>query len=279
MKLLTIITVTKNRPTQLINCAGNSLSKQKKFNFDWLVISDGECVSTKNAIKEFKTTCHFPVKYWAIPSQPNQFGLCVGRNFGIAKAESQYITYLDDDNSFTTDFVDSIDKFLVANSSVNYCIPLANRTRGIWKNNQLKITSSFISPGENTTIAELVNHQQLFDSNGFVHSQANCPQWNSDYRIYCDYEYFLQCSNSWNPDSFAILPQVLVNYLQTTEGVIGQSNYNDWAIELERIIENAHNYSILQSNPEYIKSLRQLQQKYQTRQAKNSIPKAFQLKK
>jgi glycosyltransferase involved in cell wall biosynthesis len=278
MTSITIITVTKNRHKQLIDVAGNSLIKQTNQNFEWFVISDGKCQNTEDAIKQLISDVSFPIKYWQIDTQPKKFGLCVGRNLGIANAQSKYITYLDDDNSFTPDFVDSVFKFYSTNPSINYCLPLANRTRGIWSNNQLKITSSFISPVQNTTIVELVIHQQLFDSNGFVHLNANCPQWNRNYRIYCDYEYFLQCLNVWNEATFALLPQVLINYLQTTTGIIGQSSYRDWAIELKKIIENAHNYLILQANPKYIDTLKQLQEKYQTKQEKDNTPKAFKKK-
>ncbi len=274
---LSIVTVTKNRPAQLINTAGNSLNKQSNYDFEWLVISDGECALTKNAIEKFRANSPFPVKYWQIKSQSNQFGLCVGRNVGIAKARSKYITYLDDDNSFTPNFVNSILKFFIDHPSVNYCTPLVNRTRGVWNHEQLKITCNFISPRPDTTIPELLTHQQLFDSNGFIHLKNQCPQWNPNYRIYCDYEYFLQCSNSWSLESFALIPQVLVNYLQTTEGVIGQSKYEDWAIELEKIIENKNNYSVLLSDFTYLETLQQLQQSFKAKQQKSSVPKAFKL--
>lgn len=275
MTLITIITVTKNRHKQLIDVAGNSLIKQTNQNFEWFVISDGKCQNTEDAIKQLISDVSFSIKYWQIDTQPKKFGLCVGRNLGIANAQSKYITYLDDDNSFTPDFVDSVLALVSANPSINYCLPLANRTRGIWSNNQLKITSSFISPSQDTTIPELITHQQLFDSNGFVHLNANCPQWNPNYRIYCDYEYFLQCLNVSNEATFAIFPQVLINYLQTTTGIIGQSSYRDWAIELKKIIGNQYEYSILRSNPRYTEALKQLQEKYQAKQEKDNTPKAF----
>jgi hypothetical protein len=66
-----------------------------------------------------------------------------------------------------------------------------------------------------------------------------------------DYEYLLQCYSLWGKGSMAILPEELVLYVQTNEGIIGQSRYKDWVREFEYLWNNRSNYSIFQSfNPE-----------------------------
>jgi glycosyltransferase involved in cell wall biosynthesis len=271
---LSIITVTRTRPLQLINQAAFSLQQQTSLDFEWIVINDGGDYQTRISVAN--QIRNFPVIYREIEHSPTGFSLCHGRNLALKLANGKLVTYLDDDNSFKPNFVEQTIEFFFNHPHIKCSLPLQKRRREVWQNGKLiKIGKSFISPLPNTNIEQLITHQQLFDSNKFTHFHSLATQWNPSYRIYCDYEYFLQCLSLWGLDSFKINPLVLVDYIQTTLGVIGQSSYYDWAIELERIIENACNYSILQSHPEYIKSLQQLQQKFKTKQQSSSVPEAF----
>ena len=81
--------------------------------------------------------------------------------------------------------------------------------------------------------------RELFDSNGFVHCRQDAPRWNPHYKVFADYYYFLQCLKVWKPEGFKLNPLVLVDYVQTSDGVIGQSSYGDWSGELESILNNA----------------------------------------
>ena len=260
-KLISVITVTKNRTRSKIENAADSLLKQTDTKFEWLVISDGVDSDTGAAISQISQTALFPIRYWELDNpHPNQFGLCLGRNLGRHQARGKYLTYLDDDNSLTADFIATTKTFLQQNLGVKYFLPQARRSRGIWQGDKFQRRSSFISPQDNTTIAELIIHQQLFDSNGFVHLAENAPFWNPNYRIYCDYEYLLQCIQTWGEDRFKMMPNILVNYIQSERGVIGSSNYRDWASELRSILFDK-SYSLLKKR-EYRSQLETLQRKY-----------------
>ncbi|MGB5634159.1 MAG: hypothetical protein WBM86_15455 [Waterburya sp.] len=114
---------------------------------------------------------------------------------------------------------------------------------------------------------------RVVDSNGLTHHRQDAPRWNPNHRIYCDYEYFLQCLSLWGCNCFALNPQPLVEYIQSNQGIIGQSNYDDWAKELKQILANQKSYQILADNPEYLKALNSLQDKYQKKhQVKLNIP-------
>ncbi|MGB5634022.1 MAG: glycosyltransferase family A protein [Waterburya sp.] len=76
---LSIITVTKNRPLQLINNAANSLLNQNSQEFEWIVVSDGKNPATEKAIEDFKVSADFPISYSTAESSQSEFGLCVGR--------------------------------------------------------------------------------------------------------------------------------------------------------------------------------------------------------
>jgi hypothetical protein len=95
----------------------------------------------------------------------------------------------------------------------------------------VKQGKEFFSPTPDCTVDELITHQQLVDSNGFAHRSIAFIKdlsWNPDLRIYIDYEFFLKCASYWRRESFGLNPAVLVDYVQTNQGIIGSSTYQEW---------------------------------------------------
>ena len=86
---------------------------------------------------------------------------------------------------------------------------------------------------------------------------------------------FFRAKRKWGSSCFSINSQPLVEYIQSNQGIIGQSNYGDWAKELQRIIDDVENYRILTDNPEYLKCLQALQDKYELKQQKKLNLPAF----
>jgi hypothetical protein len=165
---------------------------------------------------------------------------------------------------------------MAVNSQTKFAIPLQKRSRQVWQNGGIVSQGkTFISPHLNTNISDLICQHQLFDSNGFTHYKANAPSWDPKYRIYCDYEYFLQCIDVWGYNSFSLNYQPLVEYVQSSQGIIGQSNYGDWAIELKQILDNRLNYLTLVESGKYLSCLQLLQSKFQSKHRQKLDMPAF----
>jgi hypothetical protein len=98
----------------------------------------------------------------------------------------------------------------------------------------------FISPHAQSTTQDLIQKKTLFDSNGFTHVLMGAPTWNPVYRIFADYEYFLQCLCLWGNQCYGLNQRVLVNYTQSSDGIIGQSSYQDWIQELQSILQGSY---------------------------------------
>jgi hypothetical protein len=131
------------------------------------------------------------------------------------------------------------------------CLPQQWRRRDVKRDGQtVKQGTPFVAPAPNTTIKDLITQRSLFDSNGFTHRSNNSLSWNPTYRIFCDYEFFLQCLDQrWKcARAFKLLPEILVDYIQTTEGVIGASTYRDWADELLQLYRSRFQYDSLKNN-------------------------------
>ena len=245
---LSIITATRNRSHLLRNKALASLLKQTKYSFEWVVVNDGGDPATKEIVQD----CQFPFphQYVEIEHPIAEFGLCVARNVGIDLAKGDLLTYLDDDNSFYPQFVETLDSLVANQPSLGVVIPQQLRRRdAIVDGHLIRKGKPFVSPKCGTSIAELLAHRALIDSNGLIHPCADAPRWNPSYRIYCDYEYFLQClqlTSMWA--SPIVLEAVLVKYIQSSEGEIGGSSYADWADELQRLYDERERFTSLNSD-------------------------------
>lgn len=245
---ISLITTTYNRPTQLADIAIISLLAQTNSNFEWIVVNDGANLETRSLIDSLQTT--FPLNYLETP----RIGLCAARNLGLQAASGDLVCYLDDDNSLNPNFMEEAIAFFENNSTITYSMTRQHRGRNVVEKGQLvKSGQTFTSPTPECQITDLLSMKQLFDSNGFVHCRHHAPIWNPELQVFADYEYLLQCASIWGRSGFQLNPLVLVNYIQTNEGIIGQSNYQQWCEELEYIWKNREAYAVFESlSPDFL---------------------------
>lgn len=272
---VSFVTATYNRPKLLASTAFPSIQNQSDRNFELVVINDGANPDTKEVVTSFKSSVDFPVRYLEMEHLRDGFGLCYARNLGIEVAAGDIITYLDDDNSITSNFVASTRQYFYEHPHVRYGIVKQQRRRDVMERDRLiRQGKLFVSPSTNCcSLAELVDQQEIFDSNGFTHYRVDAPKWNPQFKIFADYEYLLQAAQVWGEAAFGFNNSILVNYIQSSHGIIGSSNYHQWVIELSNIVASSCNYAILQGNSREV--LKQLVEIYKTKAQSHSIPKAF----
>ncbi len=275
---LSIITATYNRPMQLASTALPSIQSQTDRNFEWVVINDGANPDTKDIINSIKARADFPISYIEMehPEPSSGFGLCYARNLGLDAAGGDIVSYLDDDNSIAPEFVASMRQYFEQHPNVRYSMARQQRRRDVIRNGSvIRQGKPFVSPSNCCSLQQLLWQQEIFDSNGFVHYRSNAPRWNPQFKVFADYEYLLQCACIWGEGGFGLNNSILVNYIQSSIGIIGSSNYEQWATELSLIVSNQANYFILQDNA--VEPLEQLVNTYITKGKISLMPKAFAL--
>jgi glycosyltransferase involved in cell wall biosynthesis len=241
---LTIITATHHRADQLARHCLPGILWQTDQEFEWLVINDGKDEPTRQLMAGLKPGVAFTYLEMAHPEIG--FGLCQARNLGLTHARSHLIAYCDDDNALHPGFVAATKEFFQEYPQVRCAMVQQNRRRDVMSDGTVvRQGKPFVSPGEQTTVTQLVRQEALFDSNGFTHHRQDAPRWNELYRVFADFEYFLQCLAVWGLDGFKLHKQVLVDYVQSSQGVIGQSSYADWATELQLLLEQYENAGVL----------------------------------
>jgi glycosyltransferase involved in cell wall biosynthesis len=271
---LSIITATYHRAKMLASRALPSVMAQTCHDFEWVVINDGGDEATRALIESLDLP--FPLVYRDMPHPAQGFGLCHGRNLGLEVARGERIAYLDDDNALEPEFVAVMTQLFEAQPSFSLCccFPQQRRRRDVVKEgNIVREGKPFISPSDCCEPTALIQQRELFDSNGFTHVRSGCPQWNPAYRVFADYEYFLQSLSLWGKNSFQVYSPALVNYVQTSDGVIGQSSYAEWAHELVSLAEQSESYSILE--PADRQRLLEMQQVYHLKHQQGRVIESF----
>ncbi|ODH02270.1 glycosyl transferase family A [Nostoc sp. KVJ20] len=263
---------------QLASTALPSIQSQTDRNFEWIVINDGANPDTKDIINSIRAKADFPISYIEMehPLPSSGFGLCYARNLGLDAAGGDIVSYLDDDNSIAPEFVASMRQYFEQHPNVRYSMARQQRRRDVIRNGSVvRQGKPFVSPSNCCSLQQLLWQQEIFDSNGFVHYRSNAPRWNPQFQVFADYEYLLQCACIWGEGGFGLNNSILVNYIQSSIGIIGSSNYEQWATELSLIISNQANYFIFQDNA--VERLKQLVNTYSTKGKISLTPKAFAL--
>ncbi len=252
---LSLITATYQRPKIFQTQVLPSVQAQKtgSCNWEWLVINDGDDPTIPRLL-EAAPHPPFPIRHISLKHPTAGFGLCHARNLGLAAARGEWVAYLDDDNQLAPDYICQVLDFLQHRPQLQ-CAMVQQRRRRDRAETRGK---SFISPQTHCTVADLISQHELFDSNGFIHRRTGAPAWNPNYRIFCDYDYFLSCLIQWGESSFGLCHQVLLDYVQSPNGEIGRSRYGDWAIELHMLLQLREQHSLVE--PHRVKLQKQVQQ-------------------
>jgi Glycosyl transferase family 2 len=261
---------------QLASTALPSIQSQTDRNFEWVVINDGANPDTKDIISSIRAKADFPITYIEMehPLPSSGFGLCYARNLGLDAAGGDIVSYLDDDNSIALEFVASMRQYFEQHPNIRYSMARQQRRRDVIRNGSvIRQGKPFVSPSNCCSLQQLLWQQEIFDSNGFVHYRSNAPRWNPQFQVFADYEYLLQSACIWGEGGFGLNNSILVNYIQSSIGIIGSSNYEQWATELSLIVSNQANYFILQDNA--VEPLEQLVNTYSTKGKISLTPKAF----
>jgi glycosyltransferase involved in cell wall biosynthesis len=259
---ISVITATRDRADILENHALSSLLSQTDPDFEWVLVNDGADPLTCQLVETLSS--RFQITYLETMYPADGFRLAHARNKGLQAATGDIVCYLDDDNSFEPNYTREIRAFFRSNPHLAFVMAQQSRHRDVYRDGCLvRQGKTFVSPVKEASTQDLVLHRQLFDSNGFAHLRRDAPEWNPAYRIFIDYEYFLQCLNAWGDTSFGILQSVLVNYVQSSEGIIGKSTYRDWAEEIDRLCVNGTDYPSI--DVEVMNSLMALSENWKAR--------------
>jgi glycosyltransferase involved in cell wall biosynthesis len=140
--LVSIIIPTFNR-AGIISKAIKSVLNQTYKNWELIIIDDGSVDNTKEVVKSYSSKYKNKIKYY----YKKNGGVCSARNFGIQKANGEYISLLDSDDEYKPRRIEiqlKITRRRNALFSLSNCIVSINNIKKILKNE----TNHFIEKKE-----------------------------------------------------------------------------------------------------------------------------------
>ncbi len=163
--LVSIIMPTWNRKN-VIDQAINSVLNQTYKNYELIIVDDGSTDETKECINKKYSAQIAEGKIIYI--YQNNAGVCAARNRGLEKSSGDYIAYLDSDNKWYPEYLDTMVNAFISNPQIQsaYCgLKCINQSTG-----QIKIRNSSFNR------KTLIN-QNFIDLNVFMHRRS----------LYCQY--------------------------------------------------------------------------------------------
>lgn len=113
MSKVSIIVPVYNTSKQLRKCL-NSLVNQTEKDIEIIIINDGSTDNSEKIISEYKNNYNELIKYY---SKKNE-GIAKARNFGIEKANSDYILFIDSDDYIDETLIEKLMPYINDNIDI-----------------------------------------------------------------------------------------------------------------------------------------------------------------
>ena len=200
--LFSIIIPTYNRSHTILKTI-SSVIKQTYQNYEVLVIDDGSSDKTKEVVASIKDS---RIKYYYKTHNERS----AARNFGVKKAEGEYICFLDSDDllleNYLTEYADKIIQENISAGVYHSGLIIKGR-RGIvygnfYKQNKYKSPFEFILTCK-IGIHDFVFNRSVFDKHNFEESLSIFEDKHFLLRVFCDYSLFgiMKHTHIYNEDT------------------------------------------------------------------------------
>lgn len=233
--MFSIIIPTYNRAYVLWK-AVNSVLAQTESRWEIIVVNDGSTDCTLRLLEEFSDE---RIRVFTTPHR----GASTARNFGVKKARSPFIGYLDSDNVWHPNFLETMREEIEKNNGdvLWYCgqnYTCWERTR----NGEWLLISRQSEPGKQYT-AEEIWQMKGADTNCIAHRREVLEKiggWDEQCHWGEDWDFFLRVFLAF-PDKIRWIPHILVEYRQIfgtgADGVCAEARENvEEEIELRRYL-------------------------------------------
>lgn len=237
-----VIIVTYNRAYILWQAIESVLGQTYPF-FELLVIDDGSADDTEKLVKVFTDP---RIRYLKLKKN---IGPSAARNQGLKIAKGKYIAYLDSDNTWHRDFLETMaktwskhpDKILIF-CKKNYRLTIIN--------DQGKKTAV---RDENTysrryfDLKRLWQRRIIIDTNSMSHKKKEIVKiggWDKQIKFWEDWELVLRVSQQY-PKGFLYINRALLNYEQILDLSNPKKAFALWEREERKIFNKYRGYPLL----------------------------------
>ncbi len=220
-----VIIPTYNRCHLLWRAINSVLSQTYPF-FELIIVDDASTDKTKELIASYTDP---RIKYFKLAQNK---GAAHARNYALKKSQGELIAYLDSDNEWHKDFLESylkaFEKFpekVVVFAKKNY------RLNIIKANGRKKVLRDEITNhGKYFDLKRLWQRKILIDTNTLVHRRQilkKVGNWDEKMDFWEDWEFTLRISEKY-PEGFLYLNRALIDYEQNIDFANPQKVIANW---------------------------------------------------
>lgn len=215
----------------------NSVLNQTYPHFELIIIDDASTDDTEKQVKLFTDP---RIKYFKLKTNKGPSG---ARNFGLTKSIGKYIAYLDSDNEWHKDYLETIFKAFqnhknkqIVFTKKNYRLNIINEKGG-----KETIRDEFTNHNKYFDLKRLWQRRIIIDVNTMCHKKSVLKKvgtWDENLDFWEDWEWTLRASKFY-PNGFMYLNRSLVDYEQTLDFTEKEKHFKKW-IEAERYVFEKH---------------------------------------
>lgn len=232
-----IILPTYNRAYTLWQAIQSVIAQTYPF-WELIIIDDASTDQTEKLVKLFTDP---RVKYFKLKKN---IGPASARNRGLAKAQNDYIAYIDSDNQWHKDYLEVVaNTFKKFPSKVlTYC---KKNYRLTIENDKTRKTTSLRDEWTNHKkffdLKRLWQRKIIIDTNTLAHRKnilKKVGNWDAKLDFWEDFEFTLRVSDKY-PDGIIYINRTLVDYEQTLDLKDRDKIFKKWE-KAERLIYQKH---------------------------------------
>ena len=231
---ITVIIATYNRAYVLWRAIESVLKQTYPF-FELLIIDDASLDDTEKLMQYFKDP---RIKYFKLKENK---GASFARNYGLKKASAELISYLDSDNVWHPEFLETMilafeknpDKVL-AFCKKNYRLTLVDENE-----KEIKVRDEFSKADKYFDLKRLWQRRIIIDTNTMCHSKKEIMDlggWDENLSFWEDWELSLRVSQK-HPKGFLYLNRALLDYEQKIDLKNAEKIFSFWEKEEEKIFK------------------------------------------
>lgn len=239
---ISVITSTYNHG-YVIWKAIQSVIEQTYPYFELLIVDDASSDDTEKVVKEFSDP---RLRYFRLPKNIGPAG---AKNYGLKKAKGKYIAYLDADNTWYPEFLETMVKALEKNNDkvLVFCKKNYRLTLVEEDGQEVRVRDEFTGHKKYFDLKRLWHRRIMIDTNSMCHRREEIIKlggWDQDIRFWEDWELTLRISKKY-PKGFMYINRALLDYEQKIDLAKADETFAMWEQEEAKIFKKHKGYPLL----------------------------------
>jgi glycosyltransferase involved in cell wall biosynthesis len=241
--IFSVIIPTYNRCYILWRAIQAVLAQTFPF-FELIIIDDCSTDETEKLVKTFTDPRIVYVKL------KKNGGPSAARNIGLKRAKGKYIAYLDSDNKWYDDFLETMHKAFLKNKDkkIIFCKKNYRLTIIDENNKEIRVRDEMSKANKYFDLKRLWHRRIMLDTSSMCHEKQAVIKiggWDENLRFWEDWELTLRLSKIY-PKGFLYLNRAMLDYEQKLDLTKFKKTASIWEREEKKIFKKHEGYKLLE---------------------------------